>query len=163
MAAPLEGIKVVEVANWLAAPASGAIMRDLGADVIKVEPPEGDVLRGFPEVNFPGKYETSPYFESDNRGKRSIAIALDHPDGPGVVHALIRDADIVLTNLTKSRMVRYKLTAEDVSLVNSRVVHVSLTGYGPRGPDADRPGFDFAAFWARSGIMGLIGEPGLAP
>jgi crotonobetainyl-CoA:carnitine CoA-transferase CaiB-like acyl-CoA transferase len=163
MVAPLEGIKVVEIANWLAAPAATAMMRDLGADVVKVEPPEGDVLRGIVEAIYPGKYAINPVFEVDNRGKRSVTVALDHAEGPGVVHALVREADVVLTNLTGPRMARYQLGAAEVHALNPRAVHVSLTGYGSRGPDASRPGFDYAAFWARSGIMGLIGEPESAP
>jgi len=163
MAAPLEGIKVVEIANWLAAPAAAAMLRDLGADVVKVEPPEGDVLRGIVEAMYPGKYAINPVFEVDNRGKRSVTVALDHAEGPGVVHALMRTADIVITNLTGPRLARYRLGAAEVHALNPRAVHVSLTGYGSRGPDASRPGFDYAAFWARSGIMGLVGEPGSAP
>jgi crotonobetainyl-CoA:carnitine CoA-transferase CaiB-like acyl-CoA transferase len=165
MAAPLEGIKVVEVANWLAAPSAAALMRDLGADVIKVEPPGGDVYRGLDlrVIGYDHDFALNYGFELDNRGKRSVAIALDRPGGPELVHRLCERADLFLTNLTQPRRERYRLTEDAVCAVNPRIVYTSLTGYGTRGPDATRPGFDYAAFWARSGIMGTLGEPPSAP
>ena len=165
MAAPLDGIRVLEVANWLAAPAAAALMADLGADVIKVEPPAGDIFRGFVlrsigyDFDFPHNYA----FEVDNRGKRSITVDLDKPGGPELVRQLAADCDIFLTNLVQKRRVRYGLTYDDVKAVNPTGVYASFSGYGTHGPDEDRPGFDFAAFWARSGIMNGIGEPDSAP
>jgi crotonobetainyl-CoA:carnitine CoA-transferase CaiB-like acyl-CoA transferase len=165
MTAPLEGIRVLEVANWLAAPAAAALMADLGAEVVKVEPPEGDAFRGFQmgslgyEFEFAGNYG----FELDNRGKRSVTVALDKPGGPELVKRLALDADVFITNLVQTRRERYGLTVDDVHAVNPRLVYASFSGYGARGPDRGRPGFDFAAFWARSGLMGLIGEPPSPP
>ena len=165
MAAPLDGIKVLEVANWLAAPAAAALMADMGADVIKVEPPSGDIFRGFIlrsigyDFDFPHNYG----FEVDNRGKRSIAIDLDKPGGPELVRRLAEDCDVFLTNLVQRRRVRYGLTLDEVKAANPQVIYASFSGYGAHGPDEDRPGFDFAAFWARSGIMSMIGEPDAAP
>jgi crotonobetainyl-CoA:carnitine CoA-transferase CaiB-like acyl-CoA transferase len=165
MAAPLEGIRVLEVANWLAAPAAAALMADLGAEVIKVEPPEGDAYRGFLmgsmgyQHSFAGNYA----FELDNRGKRSITVSLDKPGGPELVKRLARTADVFLTNLVQTRREKYGLTHEDVRAVNPRLVFASFSGYGVRGPDRGRPGFDYAAFWARSGLMGLLGEPPSPP
>lgn len=166
MTAPLEGLRVIEVANWLAAPAAGALLRDLGADVIKVEPPGGDVLRyfdmqayGYEGYEFPG----CSVFELDNRGKRSVVVSLDKAGGPELVHRLLAGADVLILNLTPRRRARYGLTPEAVHRVNPQIVYASLTGYGTSGPDADRPGFDYAAFWARSGIMGALAEPPAAP
>jgi crotonobetainyl-CoA:carnitine CoA-transferase CaiB-like acyl-CoA transferase len=165
MTAPLEGVRVLEVANWLAAPAAAALMADLGAEVIKVEPPEGDAFRGFQmsslgyQYPFAGNYG----FELDNRGKRSISVALDKPGGPELVKRLARDADVFITNLVQTRRERYGLGFEDVRAVNPRLVYASFSGYGVRGPDRGRPGFDFAAFWARSGLMSLLGEPPSPP
>jgi crotonobetainyl-CoA:carnitine CoA-transferase CaiB-like acyl-CoA transferase len=165
MVAPLDGIKVVEVANWLAAPSAAALMRDMGADVVKVEPLGGDVFRRFDlrAIGYDHDFPLNYAFELDNRGKRSIAIALDQPAGPELVHRLCARADLFITNLTQPRRERYRLTEEAVSAANSRIIYTSLTGYGTQGPDAARAGFDYAAFWARTGIMGTLGEPPSAP
>jgi crotonobetainyl-CoA:carnitine CoA-transferase CaiB-like acyl-CoA transferase len=163
--APLEGVRVLEVANWLAAPAAAALMADLGADVVKVEPPEGDAFRSFQTTSmgykhqFAGNYN----FETDNRGKRSITVALDKPGGVELVLRLARDADVFITNLVQPRREKYGLTFEAVRAANPRLVYASFSGYGVRGPDRGRPGFDYAAFWARSGLMGLLGEPPSPP
>ncbi len=164
MTAPLEGIRVVEVANWLAAPSAAALMADLGADVIKVEPPGGDVFRQFvlrALVDF--EFKTNYAFELDNRGKRSITVSLDKPGGPELVLRLAKTADVFITNLIRERRERYGLTYEQVRAVNPNIIYCSFSGYGADGPDADRPGFDYAAFWARAGIMGLLGEPPSPP
>jgi len=165
MLAPLEGVRVIEVANWLAAPAAAALMRDLGAEVIKIEPPEGDAFRGFLLGSMGYKHEFSGNyaFELDNRGKRSVTVALDKPGGPELVKRLAQDADVFLTNLVQTRREKYGLTYEDVRAVNPRLVFASVSGYGVRGPDRARPGFDYSAFWARSGLMGLLGEPPSPP
>lgn len=165
MAAPLDGIRVLEVANWLAAPAATALMADMGADVIKVEPPGGDIFRQFQlrSIGYEYDFPTNYGFQTDNRGKRSITVALDRPGGPELVREMAKTADIFVTNLVQDRRVRYGLTYEDVAAINPKGVYVSFSGYGTRGPDADRSGFDFAAFWAASGIMGLLGEPDAPP
>lgn len=165
MPAPLEGIRVVEVANWLAAPAATRIMADLGADVIKIEPPGGDGFRHFvlQSLGYDYDFQESPAFELDNFGKRSITVDLDRPGGPEVVQQLAASCDVFVSNLTRERRERYGLGWERLSAANRRVVYASLTGYGTRGPDQDRTGFDYAAFWARSGIMALIGEPDEPP
>jgi crotonobetainyl-CoA:carnitine CoA-transferase CaiB-like acyl-CoA transferase len=165
MAAPLDGIRVIEVSNWLAAPASAALMADLGADVIKVEPPGGDIFRGFSlrSLGFDYDFATNYAFELDNRGKKSVTIDLNKPGGPELVQKLAASCDVFLTNLIQKRAVRYGLTYEDVQRSNPSVVYASLSGYGSDGPDQDRAGFDYSAFWARSGIMGLLGEPDAPP
>jgi crotonobetainyl-CoA:carnitine CoA-transferase CaiB-like acyl-CoA transferase len=120
MAAPLDGIRVLEVANWLAAPAASALMADLGADVIKVEPPAGDIYRGFVlrSMGYDYDFATNYAFQLDNRGKRSITIALDQPGGPELVKRLATDCDIFLTNLVRERRVRYGLAEPDIREVN---------------------------------------------
>ncbi|MBI4498826.1 MAG: CoA transferase [Chloroflexi bacterium] len=165
MGAPLAGIRVLEVANWLAVPAAGALLADLGAEVVKVEPPGGDPWRAFQwrsqglATEFPG----NPAFEVDNRGKRSVAINLDRPEGREAVLRLAERADIFLTNLVPARRERYGLTYTDLAPRNPRLISLGFSGYGTTGPDRDRLGFDYAAFWARSGIMSLVGEPGGPP
>jgi crotonobetainyl-CoA:carnitine CoA-transferase CaiB-like acyl-CoA transferase len=165
MVAPLDGIRVLEVANWLAAPAATALMADLGADVIKVEPPGGDIYRQFVlrSLGYDYDFETNYAFQLDNRGKRSVTVALDRPGGPELVRRMARDVDIVVTNLIHERCVKYGLTYEDVHAANPGVIYVSFSGYGTRGPDANRAGFDFAAFWAAGGVMGLMAEPDAPP
>ncbi len=163
MVLPLSGIRVIEVANYVAGPAAGALMADLGADVIKVEPPGGDVMRGAQARVHSDAPPVDWLFTLENRGKRSICVALDQPGGPEVVHRLVAGADIFLSNLFASRLAKYRLTFDELRAVNPRIVFTSVTGYGIHGPEADRPAFDFAGFWARSGIMSVIGHPGQPP
>lgn len=160
MVAPLTGVKVLEVANMIAAPGAAAIMADLGASVVKVEPRSGDILRGL--VLGPG-VEPDPWFELDNRGKRGLAVELGHPDGTKIVHRLAATADVFLTNLTRERQERFKLSADEIHAVAPTTIHTSLTGYGTEGPEADRLAYDMTAFFARGGIQSLVREPGGPP
>ncbi|MEL7155067.1 MAG: CoA transferase [Actinomycetota bacterium] len=160
MTAPLAGVRVLEVANMIAAPSAAAMMADLGADVVKVEPLSGDILRGLvlgPEV------EPDPWFELDNRGKQGVAVDLDHPDGVALVHRLAATADVFITNLTAARQERFQLTADVVLAAAPTIVHTTLTGYGAQGPEADRLAYDMTAFFARGGIQSLVAEPGGPP
>jgi len=161
--APLEGITVIEAANYVAAPSAGALMADLGANVIKIEPPGGEVMRGVVPTGGDARMPFNFLFELENRGKKSVSIALDAPGGPDLLLRLVEGADVFLTNLMAPRLERFGLRPEDVLARNPRIVYVSVTGYGIEGPDAARPGFDFSAFWARSGIMSLVGHPGAPP
>jgi crotonobetainyl-CoA:carnitine CoA-transferase CaiB-like acyl-CoA transferase len=160
---PLAGIRVLEVASWLAAPCAAALLADMGAEVVKVEPPEGDAWRHIrPDIaGFAGK--ENPAFHLDNRGKRSIAIDLGHEEGRDIVRALAARADVFVSNLGPARAKRYGLAYRDVRRVNPGVVYLQFTGYGARGPQRDRPGFDDVAFWAGSGIMASLAEPGGPP
>ena len=167
MPGPLEGLKVLEIENWVAAPAAGEIMADMGAEVIKIEHPEtGDPVRSI-DVSSRGIVQYSgginSAFELLNRGKQSVAVNLENPQGQAIVLKLAARSDVVVTNLTPHRQERYKLRYEDVSALNQRAIYLALTGYGTDGPDRDRSGFDYAAFWARSGIMGSLGEAGGPP
>ncbi len=165
MAAPLDGIRVIEISSWIAAPASTALMADLGADVVKIEPPGGDALRGFNlrSMGIDFDFATNYIFELDNRGKKSITVDLSKPGGPELVQKLGASCDVFVTNLIARRAARYGLTYEDVLRSNPGVVYASISGFGSEGPDQDRAGFDVSAFWARSGIMSMIGEPGTPP
>ncbi len=160
-------MKVPEVANWVAGPSACAIMSDMGAQVIKIEHPEtGDPVRGV-DVSSRGVEQYSSginsIFELLNRGKQSVAVNLESPQGQEIVQRLAAQSDVVVTNLTPHRQERYRLRYEDVSALNSRTIYLVLTVYGTEGPDRDRSGFDYAAFWARSGIMGSLGETGGPP
>ncbi len=163
MTAPLAGVRVIEAATWLAAPAAAALLADLGADVIKIEPPGGDPWRHF-DTSSMGFEEPSAIqygFELDNRGKRSIAVDLRQPGAPGLVRRLCEDADVFVTNLMQRE--RWGIDERTLRAANPALIYTAVSGYGERGPAADREGFDYAAFWASSGIMGLSGEPSSPP
>ena len=159
---PLAGIRVLEVANWLAAPAGCALLADAGADVIKVETPGGEPYRAY-RGGTGAELPFNPYFELDNRGKRAITLNLENPAGRGVIYRLIGECDVFVTNLLSKRRERYGLTYEELKEHCADLIFVSVTGYGSSGPDRDRAGYDYAAFWARSGIMNLLGEPDSPP
>ncbi|NDG93492.1 MAG: CoA transferase, partial [Gammaproteobacteria bacterium] len=157
MVAPLEGIKVLEVASWLAAPSCAALMADMGAEVIKVEPPSGDTYRNLYTAML-GEDFVHPCFQFDNRGKQGICINLEDEAGREALRTLIEQTDIFLTNLTKPRLARYGLLASDIQQLAPKAIYAVLSGYGIDGPDSDRQAFDQTAFWARSGAMSAFGD-----
>src|SRR5829696_6818268 len=162
MVAPCSGIRVVELTNWMAAPSAAAILADLGADVVKVEPLKGDPVRGL--MRPPKLPEGTPRldysFQVDNRGKRSVAVAIDRPEGGDLVRRLVADCDIFVCNLLPYRQVRYGLDAETLLAITPRLIHATLTGYGLTGPDAQRPGYDVTAFFGRGAVAEAMREPG---
>jgi len=166
MTAPLSGIRVLEVANWIAVPSAGAIMADLGATVIKVEPRRGDAMRDKLRKPALGKSHAEEHdytFHVENRGKRSIAIDIERPEGQQLVHRLLDGVDIFTTNLLPERQRRYRLDPETVHGLNPTAVYASLTAYGHRGPKANDTGFDGIAFFARAGAAELMAEVGGPP
>ena len=167
MKAPLADIKVLEVDNYMAAPSAAAILADMGADVLKIEPITGDPMRGLSrplrvDSNF-ADYDLQ--FDVDNRGKRSAAIALDKPEGQALVLRLAKDADVFLCNLLAHRQQRFGLDPAALFAANPHLVHATLTGYGTTGPDAWRPGYDVTAFFGRSGLSDAMreGKDGVVP
>ena len=159
MAGPLTGIKVVEVANFLAVPCCAALMADMGADVIKVEPLAGDPYRwmssdGTYGFEFPINYA----FEMDNRGKRGISLDLNKPEASEIVRKLASDADVFVTNLLPRRLEKFGLTYEQISVDNPRLIYLAFSGYGPVGPKKDKLGFDHTAYWASTGLMDLYSQ-----
>lgn len=156
---PLAGIRVVEVGNFLAAPIACALMADMGAEVIKVEPPGGDTTR-----NMRNKAGTAPVanhsFHALNRGKRSITLDLARPGAAEVVLRLVEDSDVFVTNLMTERLERFGLTYAAVRERSPDIVFAQVTGWGSSGPGASRPGFDSTSYWAGSGLMALMGEVG---
>lgn len=160
MSAPLADITVIEVDNYMAAPSTGAILADMGARVIKIEPPTGDPMRG---IGRPAKIEgdLKGYdfgFDVDNRGKHSVAVALDTPEGAAVVQRLVEGAQVFMCNLLPERQKRFGLDPETLMARNPALVHATLTGYGSNGPEAGRPGYDVTAFFGRSGIYDAMRE-----
>lgn len=167
MASILDGVRVLEVAQFAAAPAAAAMLADMGAQVIKVEPPlRGDAIRGY--LGFMGGIQPTDVklnyaHELENRGKKSVGVDISRPEGREVVCRLVKSVDVMVTNLLPKRQEKYRLRYEDLLPLNPRLVYLAVTGYGMLGLERDRPGFDYAAFWAHSGIMDTIGEAGCPP
>ncbi|MBN9058565.1 MAG: CoA transferase [Rhizobiales bacterium] len=156
---PLEGLKVIELARILAGPWAGQTLADLGADVIKVESPEGDDTRTWgPPFIEDGGEKSAAYFHACNRGKRSIAADFRTPEGVEMVRALIRDADVVIENFKVGGLVKYGLDYESLKTINPRLVYCSITGFGQTGPYRERAGYDFL-IQGMAGIMDLTGDP----
>lgn len=151
---PLAGIRVLDVASFIAAPVAATVMGDYGADVIKVEPPgSGDPNRHMRTLS---SYPPSPVnypWEMDSRGKRSIAIDLRTEAGQQVLYKLIKTTDVLITNYPLDVRGRLKMGYEHVRELNPRLIYASFTGYGESGPDMHQPGFDSTAYFARSGLL----------
>ena len=151
----LEGIRVVELAMWVAGPSAGGIMADWGADVVKVEAPGGDPQRRvFKALGL--AVETAPPFELDNRGKRSVVLDLQTDAGRDAMARLVATADVFLTNLRVEALERLGLDHATLRARHPRLVYASVTGYGLDGPDRNRPGYDIGAFWARSSMAAAL-------
>jgi crotonobetainyl-CoA:carnitine CoA-transferase CaiB-like acyl-CoA transferase len=162
MAGPLEGVRVVELGVWVAGPAAGGILADWGADVIKIESPSGDPARTFGRM-LGIDDGTSPPFEMDNRGKRSIVLDMAAEDGRVSMRELLSDADVFVTNVRPPALTRMGVDFGTLTARNPKLVYGLITGYGESGPDADRAAYDVAAFWARAGLAHLLTRPGDTP
>lgn len=157
----LDGIKVVELATYIAGPASTVVLADFGADVIKIEPPErpdpyrGGHLRGSdaPKSEYPYGYIV------DNRNKKGIALDIKTDAGRTAFNKLIEGADVFVTNMPIPTRERLNIGYDDIRALNERIVYASISAYGEKGPEAGRPGFDSTALWARTGLMDLV-KPG---
>ena len=160
MPGPLEGIRVVEIGLWVAGPSAALILCDWGADVIKIEPPNGDPLRGLATAAAGWSLPANPPFELDNRGKRSIALNLVTEEGRAIARALIDRADVLVTNVRPRVLEAAGLTYEKLRETNRGLVYCQLTGYSPDGPDRDRAAYDVGAFWARAGVASSLTPEG---
>ena len=156
---PFEGMRVVELGVWVAGPGAAGILADWGADVIKIESPAGDPARQFVQM-LGGDLDINPVFELDNRGKRSVVLELDSPDGLEAALTLIGSADVFVTNIRASALERLGLGPDALVDRFDQLVYAIITGYGLDGPDADKAAYDIAAFWARSGIASSLRTPG---
>ena len=157
--APLTGVKVVELARILAGPWAGQTLADLGADVLKVEAPEGDDTRrwGPPFIEHEGE-RAAAYFHATNRGKRSVTCDFRTAEGQEMVRRLVADADVVIENFKVGGLAKYGLDWESLRKVNPRLVYCSITGFGQTGPYAKRAGYDFM-IQGLGGLMSLTGRP----
>jgi crotonobetainyl-CoA:carnitine CoA-transferase CaiB-like acyl-CoA transferase len=161
MTAPLEGLKVIELARILAGPWIGQTLSDLGADVIKIESPEGDFTRnwGPPFVQrADGSRGDAAYFHSANRGKKSVVVDFQTDEGREAILELVADADVFIENFKVGGLAKYGLDYEALRKINPRLIYLSLTGFGQTGPSAHKAGYDFM-IQGLAGIMDLTGDP----
>ena len=156
MGKPLEGIKVIEVAMWAFVPVAGGILSDMGATVIKVEPPTGDPIRGLRIGLTDGEPALDYSWESYNRGKRSITLDLKQEGGREVLYRLLEDADVLLTNLLPRARKAMKIDAETLRARFPKLIYATGSALGQNGPDSDKGGYDAITFWARSGISSSL-------
>ena len=158
------GLKVVDLSSFIAGPGAAVILSDFGADVIKVEPPKGEIWRLANTVSLyvPMAKDAYPW-HLNNRNKRGLALDLKSPDAAKILERLVRWADILIVNTPHHARKKLKLEYDDVVQWNSRLIYADLTGYGEKGPDADLPGFDVTAYWSRSGLLSLMREAGSPP
>src|SRR3984957_13680531 len=157
------GLKVVDFASFIAGPSAAVILSDFGADVIKVEPPNGEMWRIGQKIP-PQPNSDVPYpFQLANRNKRSLVLDLKSPEAGKILERLVKWADVFIVNTPHPARKKLKLTYEDVVQWNPRLVYADITGYGEKGPDAALPGFDLTAFWARSGLLSMTRDAGAPP
>lgn len=157
------GLKVVDLASFIAGPGAAVILSDFGADVIKVEPPNGDTWRiGYKIPPQPRAHDNYPW-HLNNRNKRGLALNLKSPQAAEILERLVKWADVLIVNTPHPARKKLKLTYEDVSQWNPRLIYADITGYGDKGPDADLPGFDITAYWARTGLLSLTRDAGAPP
>jgi formyl-CoA transferase len=157
------GLKVVDLSSFVAGPGAAVILSDFGADVIKVEPPKGELWRIGNKIP-PQPFAKDAYqWHLNNRNKRGLALDLKSPDARKVVERLVKWADVLIVNTPHPARKKLKLEYDDVAQWNSRLIYADLTGYGENGPDADLPGFDITAYWSRSGLLSLLHDAGAPP
>ena len=161
MPGPLDGIRVIEVASWMFVPSGGSVLVDWGADVIKVEHPvTGDPQRGLVTSGLlpGGAGGVNFMIEQPNRGKRSVALDIAHPDGREALLTLVESADVFLTNYMPPVRRKLRIDTEDIRARNPDIVIARGSGAGPKGPEAEKGGYDGASFWARGGVGATMPE-----
>jgi crotonobetainyl-CoA:carnitine CoA-transferase CaiB-like acyl-CoA transferase len=157
------GLKVVDLASFIAGPSAAVILSDFGADVIKVEPPSGDLWRHGHQIA-PQPQAKDPYpWHLANRNKRGMTLDLKAPSAQPVLEKLVKWADVLIVNTPHPARKRLKLEYDDVEKWNPRLIYADVTGYGELGPDAELPGFDITSYWARSGLLSMTRDAGAPP
>ena len=158
------GLKVIDCATVIAAPAAAMMLADYGADVIKIEQPgEGDMLRMLGDIPTTPFADSDWFWQLDGRNKRGVALDLKQPAGMEILRKLVAGCDVFITNQPYSVRESLGITYEDLKPLNPGMIYASLTAYGEKGPERQRKGFDQLAYWARSGLMELMREPGTMP
>jgi len=159
-----EGLKVLDVGSWIAAPVAATMLADRGADVLKVEVPiAGDGYRNYSLLPVSPDADTNYAWAMDARNKRSLALNLKTPEGMEILEQLIRDCDIYITNQPLPLRRELGLNYEDIKSLNPTMIYASLTPYGEEGPDRDREAFDLVAYWNKSGMMNHMRHNGIEP
>jgi crotonobetainyl-CoA:carnitine CoA-transferase CaiB-like acyl-CoA transferase len=157
------GLKVVDLASFIAGPGAAVILSDFGADVIKVEPPKGELWRIGNKIP-PQPFAKDAYqWHLNNRNKRGITLDLKSPDARNVLERLVKWADVLIVNTPHPAREKLKLSYDDVAQWNPRLIYADVTGYGDNGPDTNLPGFDLTAYWSRSGLLSLTRDAGAPP
>src|SRR5882724_981893 len=157
------GLKVVDLASFIAGPSAAVILSDFGAEVIKVEPPSGDYWRHGNQIP-PQPYAKDPYqWHLQNRNKRGLALDLKSPGARPILEKLVKWADVLIVNTPHPGRKKLKLEYEDVAQWNPRLIYADVTGFGDKGPDAELPGFDITSYWARSGLLSMTRDAGAPP
>lgn len=160
----LKGIKVVELANYAAAPAAARILADWGADVIKIEGPAPDPIRGYSvSMGMPNTREESPIYQFENANKKGIALNLKSSEGMEALHKLLEQADVFISNTRLQSLKKLGLDYETLHAKYPKLVWSHVNGFGAEGPEANKPGFDITAFWSRTGALLDVTQPGYAP
>jgi crotonobetainyl-CoA:carnitine CoA-transferase CaiB-like acyl-CoA transferase len=157
-------LKVIDCASFIAGPAAATILSDFGADVIKIEPPGiGDPHRFLYMVEPNPKSKKNYFWQLTNRNKRSISLNLKDAEGQKILKRLIAEADVFVVNFPPHVRKPLGITYEQVSEINPKLIYADITGYGEKGPEADKPGFDITAYWARTGLMDSARNEGSPP
>jgi crotonobetainyl-CoA:carnitine CoA-transferase CaiB-like acyl-CoA transferase len=157
MSRPLSGIKIVEVAMWAFVPSAGAVLSDLGAQVIKIEPPAGDPIRQLTSAGLaPGSGGFTYMWEIFNRGKQSVTLDLSTKGAVEVLHKLLEDADVFLTSLLPPARRKLNIDVEDLTTRHPQLIYAVGSGQGAHGPDAEKGGYDAISFWARGGVASAV-------
>ena len=159
----LQGLRVLELATYIAAPAAAGLMADWGAEVVKVEPMTGCPMRAFFKSAKSSVYDNNPVFSLDNRGKKGMALDVTSPQGASIIKKMVKDFDVFVTNIRPGGLERAGLDYASLKKINPRLVYTSVSGYGLQGEEKNRPGFDATAFWARSGLASLMTRKGTEP
>jgi len=158
------GLKVVDCASYIAGPAATTVLSDFGAEVVKIEPPGiGDPYRFLYKTPPNPELDENYYWEFTNRNKRGLCLDLKSPQAHEVIARLAKWADVFVTNYPPQVRRGLKVAYEDLSPLNPRLIYANITGYGEKGPEADKPGFDLTAYWARSGLMEYTRNAGSPP
>jgi len=162
-ARPFTGLKVIDCASYIAGPAAATILADLGADVVKLEPPDGDPMRSMYRLPGAVAVERNYPWDLDSRSKRSLVLDLKHPEAGPVLHRLLAGADVFITNLPLPVRRKLGVDADRLLPAHPRLIYASMTAYGETGPEADKGGFDGTAYWARSGLSDMVRPDDSAP
>jgi len=157
------GLKVVDLASFIAGPSAAVILSDFGADVIKVEPPTGDLWRHGHQIPPQPQAKDAYPWHLANRNKRGITLDLKSPSASQVLEKLVKWADVFIVNTPHPARKKLKLEYDDVVQWNPRLIYADVTGFGENGPDANLPGFDITSYWARSGLLSMTRDAGAPP